>query len=295
MSGVILESPQAFRTSRALAKELGVESVKRLRLSSDNIKWVFRYGNISYLYHYPPLIINRKDSILSASDKYRAKELFMDCGIPIPRLYTIHDLETEEINFPIIARPRNHYKGRHFYIVEDIKTATNYFMRGFYLQDIVDNKDEYRVFIWRDKVFEVNIKKKTREGNGNNELIRNFDNGWSFYFQPVSETKSIIKDFCRMAIRHLQLDWGAVDCCIDTNGKFYMFEVNSAPSLIDRKIKKLADKVREFVNSRVGGSEARRDEPVEDVPVELDRESVYLARRVRELGLDLATDEDING
>lgn len=193
-------------------------------------------------------MINKKYSIGRASHKFQCKRDMLEHDIPTPLIFLRNDIERDsKIPYPLIARPTNHFKGRHFYMVANQADARYYLRRGYYLQQVIDNDKEYRVFIFRNKVFEVNIKKKTGDGK-KNELIRNFENGWSFYFQSVDDTRQELKDLCRRAMDMINLDWGAVDCCVDTRGKIYIFEINSAPSLIERKIKKLASKVTEYIN-----------------------------------------------
>jgi len=261
MKGKILESPQSRFTARALAKELNVPCGRRVERFEDTYFWVFRYGNISHLETVPPIIINKKYAISKASNKFRCRVEMRDNGIPTPRLfYRKHIEEVEDIPYPLIARPRNHFKGRHFYLAKNKSQARNYLLKGYYLQEIIDKDEEYRIFIFRDKIFEVNIKKKIENGK-KNELIRNHDNGWDFYCKKIAETDQNLKDYSRKAMRIVNLDWGAVDCCMDTKGGIYIFEINSAPSLIDRKVTKLASKIREYI---AGHSGTDNDEEEDD-------------------------------
>lgn len=266
MKGKILESPQARFTARALAKELNVPCGRRIERFEDSYDWIFRYGNIAYINRTPPIILNKRYNITRASHKFQCKREMIKHDIPTPRIFLKERIEEDDnIPYPLIARPTNHFKGIHFYMVKNQDEARHYLRRGYYIQEVIDNDTEYRVFIFRDKVFEVNVKKQTGQGK-KNELIRNFENGWSFYFQAVSDTRQELKDLCRRAMSMVNLDWGAIDCCVDKKGRIYIFEINSAPSLIERKISKLALKVAEYIkgNGRDEEEESEEDECEDD-------------------------------
>lgn len=67
--------------------------------------------------------------------------------------------------------------------------------------------------------------------NGPDMLIRSNRMGWRF--APANETdypKALAEAAIR-AVTNIGLDFGAVDCCIDVEGKVYVIEVNSGPGL----------------------------------------------------------------
>jgi len=261
MIGKILECPQSFRTARALARELDVPCSRIIERTEPKYNWLFRYGGTSHLDYYPNVIINKKWAIQGVSNKFECRQALWENDVPVPTMYYENDVKNNgdvESIFPLIARPKNHFKGRHFYIVEDERSALRYLNRGYYLQRIIDKDVEYRIFVLRDKVFEVSKKEKTPMGTIKDDLIRNFDNGWRFMFQSVVDTRRDMKDYCRKAMRIMGLDWGAIDCCIDKKGDFYIFEINSAPSLIDRKVKKLAVKIKEYLSNEIGSGDQPR-------------------------------------
>ena len=152
MIGKILECPQSFRTARALAEEMGVPCSRIIERAEPKYNWLFRYGGTSHLDYYPSVIINKKWAIQSVSNKFECRLALLESGVPVPRMYHENDIKNNsdvKSIFPLIARPKNHYKGRHFYIVEDERSALRYLNRGYYLQEIIDKDKEYRIFIFR--------------------------------------------------------------------------------------------------------------------------------------------------
>ena len=244
MNGIILASREGIITGRALAEELEIPCVKQIDYSSNRYQFCFRYGNTT---HIPDekvgCIINKAWGIRNASNKYETKRVMIDREIPTPQLFTYENIISDSIKYPIIARPKHHFKGREFYVVESVKDAIACLTRGRYLQEIIDKKDEYRIFIFKDKIFESNIKKNS---GTEDSLIRNRATGWIFNIARITETPQILKDYSRRILEALGLEFGAVDCCIDKMGKPYVFEVNTAPALIDRKVSKLARKIEEW-------------------------------------------------
>ena len=65
--------------------------------------------------------------------------------------------------------------------------------------------------------------------DGANMLIRSNRAGWKFVQVKKPATKIVTESV--KAINALNLQFGAVDCCVDINGKEWIFEVNSGPGL----------------------------------------------------------------
>jgi glutathione synthase/RimK-type ligase-like ATP-grasp enzyme len=111
---------------------------------------------------------------------------------------------------------------------------------------MVTKKDEYRLFILNDRIIEANIKRCPE--NQQTPIIRNKENGCFFARVRVSDLDRNLKNAARSAIREIGLDFGAVDCAtIQEYPGITIFEVNSAPGLIPRKIELLKTKLEEII------------------------------------------------
>lgn len=70
---------------------------------------------------------------------------------------------------------------------------------------------------------------KNAIAGGANQVLRSNRMGWKFSI--VKKYKKELEDKAVAAVKALGLDFGAVDCCLDTNDNPYIFEVNTGPGL----------------------------------------------------------------
>ncbi|MCK4454390.1 hypothetical protein KAU51_03605 [Candidatus Parcubacteria bacterium] len=70
---------------------------------------------------------------------------------------------------------------------------------------------------------------KKKVANGADMIIRSNRLGWKF--SHIKTVNDNLKNEAVKALKALKLDFGAVDCCIDVNGKPYIIEVNTGPGL----------------------------------------------------------------
>lgn len=88
---------------------------------------------------------------------------------------------------------------------------------------------EYRVHVFRGGVLDVS-KKRRRNGENTNDLIKNLQFGWVFCREDINETPRVITETALNAIHALRLDFGAVDILYKRELP-YVLEVNTAPGL----------------------------------------------------------------
>lgn len=98
---------------------------------------------------------------------------------------------------------------------------------------------EIRVHIGDGEVIDVSWKLR-RRGVENNPDIRNHQNGWVFCRQGL-ELQDSVRDLALSAYNVLGLDFGAVDICVDTEGKAYILEVNTAPGITGTTLERYVD------------------------------------------------------
>ena len=92
------------------------------------------------------------------------------------------------------------------------------------------HKNEYRVHVFKDKVLDVQMKRK-RNGSLGGSGIRNHANGWVYTRAEILPSEELLSSSIE-AVKLLGLNFGAVDIghrLIDN--KLFVFEVNTAPGL----------------------------------------------------------------
>jgi len=110
------------------------------------------------------------------------------------------------------------------------------------------HKHEYRVHVFKDKVIDVQMKRK-RNGSLGGSGIRNHSNGWVYARAEIVPPEELLSSSIE-AVKLLGLDFGAVDIghrLIDN--KFFVFEVNTAPGLEGTTLDKYSKTIYNYYRS----------------------------------------------
>ena len=249
----VLYSQKTYVTGRALVKELHtVMNILRLgTVRGVQIRGgqgitttpdlLIRWGNSEHIGYTPRLEFNPAEALRKTSNKVTMVKAFRAHGTPSPRIWT-HD-EFRYINWPVIVRTFNHFKGKGFYEVSNHLQLMGYANPQHYACEIIDVQEEFRVFVFDGKVMEIN--KKMQEGivaHQRNAKIRNHENGW-INRRGGFDIPEGVRSVAKSAAEAVGLTFGACDVYIDAHGRAGVFEINSAPGLADRKLRKLALKI----------------------------------------------------
>lgn len=247
MKGLIYTHRTTRPTGRLISQFLPNSEVYSKIRTAKRFDYVFRYGNSKYIDNEPEIVINSIRAIKNCANKRLMLEIFIENNIPIPRLYQKIE-EVSEKSLPLVARPNYHFQGRDFNIIEDLKEAYYYLQAGYIVQSFIKReKDEYRIYVFNNKIFETNIKRVSNQ-DYYDPYIRNFHNGWEIIpikrsFVPVN-----LQAISKKAVKALGLIFGGVDICYTQDDKIFVYEVNSAVGLYERKVKKLANFIQEYLN-----------------------------------------------
>lgn len=113
----------------------------------------------------------------------------------------------------------------------------------------VPKTDEYRLHVFRDKVFFIQQKKRNKDipDDKVDWKVRNHGNGFIYAHKDVGVNN--IANVCAiMAIKTLGLDFGAVDIIYNKKqDSFYVLEVNTACGLEGTTLEKYVEVFKEFV------------------------------------------------
>lgn len=117
----------------------------------------------------------------------------------------------------------------------------------FYTKGVA-SKWEFRIHVGRDnRVIDI-TQKRRRNGHRDASLdIRSYNNGWVFCRNEIEQPPVVLMEAACDAIRALDLDFGAVDVCLEHSGKVTVFEVNTAPGIEGTTLNKY---VEFFKNAR---------------------------------------------
>jgi glutathione synthase/RimK-type ligase-like ATP-grasp enzyme len=113
----------------------------------------------------------------------------------------------------------------------------------------IPKKDEYRVHVFREKVFFVQQKKRKQEipDDKINWQVRNHQNGFIYANQDVALPQKAL-DQAVASIKALGLDFGAVDIIYNQKSDmYYVLEVNTACGLTGTTLDKYVEVFKEFV------------------------------------------------
>ena len=187
---------------------------------------VVRWGCTSTIPRRGVTVINNADTLHRCNDKAGARILMQEAGVPAPRTY-VGPWPVDALPGTFVARPNTHSQGRNM-VVGDwqqvISAISNWC--GGYISDYIPKVREVRVFVANGRA--VWVAEKT-PGNPDDvawNVARGgrFDNvKWSDW--PISACVAAI-----FAARALGVNFAGIDVMLDSEGRSYVLEANSAPS-----------------------------------------------------------------
>ena len=197
------------------------------------------------------------------------------------------DAAKNSITLPLVGRTNFHQGGKGFWLCLTKHQVNDAIQKGAqYFQSYLSIKDEFRLHIFGDKLLYA-VKKVQRENmteafkeqhgekiaaqaeKGKKQLdkdtvnfvleklaprvqpdpdmiVRSNMRGWKF--SHIKNVDGALKEEAVKALRAIGLDFGAVDCCIDEEGKPWIIEVNSGPGLEGTSFQAYVDAFKERIN-----------------------------------------------
>ncbi len=162
----------------------------------------------------PIKTINSPRAVTLAAHKKRSRE-FLQKYLPTPKTW----FNLKDAQVPFIARPSTHSGGSDFHIVRDKKNLSLP-RRDWYYSEIIDSKEEYRVYVGLGKVLGA-YKKQFKEGEIRaNRAITGMS--WGELIQAPEKASNLAVRACEI----LGLDTGGVDILGEK-----VIEINSTPTI----------------------------------------------------------------
>lgn len=167
--------------------------------------------------------INSSDSVTLARDKKGSRQHLT--GLAPTTWYRESDVRT-----PCVVRPRRHHAGKKFFVCNSAAEVRSAILKcgpGWYATTLVDKASEYRVFVLQDRVIRISTKSQRNVG----EVAWNVGRGASAAGLARKNWPINVAKAALAAARKLNLDWAAVDVCVDKQGNALVLEANTAPGL----------------------------------------------------------------
>lgn len=179
-------------------------------------------------------LLNSGAAVGRASNKLLALNVLRDAGVSVPEFWT--DPETVQRGKDIILA-RTMLRASEGRGITVVRPGTDMPRAPLYVR-YVRKSAEYRVHVLGGQVAAIQQKRRRSgvEQDKDQQLIRNYDNGWVFAIENVEFSSPEIEQQVRTqavsAVTALGLDFGAVDIVVNRKGTVaYVLEVNTAPGI----------------------------------------------------------------
>lgn len=239
MKAVILRRRKLGRTScKEIARlsKTGIVAVRNDQPFPEDAQLVIRWGTTSNL-PYKATVLNEAAAIHWVADKSASRKIMADAGLSPKTWLSYLSYEGDVVGDdmllpnPIVVRKRNHSQGKDLDFCKDRgeiqRACAKYGEGNYYISEFIDKKAEYRVCVVSGRVAWVARKTPADE----KAIAWNVAQGGRFDNVRWDEWPL---EAIRVALEAYQLsdlDFGGVDVMVDGNGKAYVLEINSAPSL----------------------------------------------------------------
>jgi glutathione synthase/RimK-type ligase-like ATP-grasp enzyme len=179
-------------------------------------------------------VLNIAGALHQVNDKLNFRETLDNAELCPPTYFSEREAR-KNATFPIVIRPRNHSRGRNFYICDDVEQLSDTWWTlsvkhgesDLYASDLIDKAAEYRVFVVSGRA--VSVAEKT-PGNPD-DVAWNVAKGGRFDNVRFDAWPLKVVRYAIEAFNLTSLDFGGVDVMVGKDGEVYVIEINSAPSL----------------------------------------------------------------
>lgn len=198
-----------------------------------NNSTLIRWGTRMELPSNNALVYNTCEGIRNASNKARGRDIMYRAGVSVPKAVSPRLIKSRHL--PVIARPHVHAQGKNFIVLRTKREyARHYDTSRYYYSRYIDKDQEFRVHCAHGKVLRLLEKPRPAEG-GMAWNHHNVEDPFVIVRHSQSQPYVEVMKQALMAVQALGLDFGAADV-IFKNGRAYVLEVNTAPSIESSEI-----------------------------------------------------------
>lgn len=199
---------------------------------------------------------NKPQYVANASDKIRTLQVLLERQVPCVEFTTSRDVAVGWLTSPrfgnllnaVVCRTLTRAsQGRGIVLA---RSAGDVVPAPLYTR-YTPKQEEYRIHVFRDGTI-IDVQQKRRMNGfveeGNNNYLRNHDNGWVFCRQNVTAPDSVLQA-AQNTILALNLDFGAVDVGHHKTHGTFVYEINTAPGIEGQTISNYANKIRNCLST----------------------------------------------
>jgi glutathione synthase/RimK-type ligase-like ATP-grasp enzyme len=239
-------------SAKALSQALGVKRLFREGKNAHVSGAIINWGNSAFYRDmtYETELLNHPDAVAKAVNKLEAFKA-LDGHVSIPK-WTESNQEAFkwllEGNAVVARHKLTGHSGEGIKIYEKEVIAPDVFEEAPLYTQYVRKRGEYRLHVFRDKVFFTQRKARNKDVPDEevNWKIRNHANGFIFAHIDVDVEPEAFQHAIDV-VRVLGLDFGAVDIIKGVDDKWYVLEVNTACGLEGTTLEKYVEVFKEFV------------------------------------------------
>ena len=176
-------------------------------------------------------------------DKVKCFEIFERLGIPYPKLVT----DPANFDAPFLGRENKSSQGRGITKFKPKSENWNNYGCDFFVE-YIKVAQEFRVHVFKGQV----VCEFNKDFSNCDGFIHSKNFGSKLVFGRLNHPARFdIIDASIKALHGCGLDYGAVDIIADANGKWYVLEVNSAPSMAHSIGYLYAEKIAHFLGYKI--------------------------------------------
>lgn len=225
--------------------------------------------------------INTTEAIKNSSSKVRMKTCFVKAGVitaPVYRISNvggnirIHDIhndvleiKAEKLKYPIIAKLVFGSRGHGMQLLQDINELKTFIIRkgtelsSYIFEEYLNYVREYRLHVTENGCFYTCRKMMKTDTPEDMRYFKNDQNCvWIMDTNPAFDKPSNWKNIeaeCVKALKSIGLDFGACDVRVQSGKdhktpKFFIVEINSAPSFGTETLKKYLEMLPTLLNHK---------------------------------------------
>lgn len=220
----ILYAPAGAESATRLAAFMGLAATSAMNKSSGAPKWLIRYGSVAKIPLKPEVgVLNSASALQAQRDRRQHLALLRQAQLPTPKVF---DAKPGEVfSMPVLGRTlkaptgAQTHKGMGIvrYLPGSVVGKHDFFV------EFIDKKAEFRVDVVGHHTRLRQLKAKDPKA-----VAWNTDGTFD---HPTMQEPFAARPLAVAAVKALGLDFGAVDVLLDTEGRVFVLEVNTAPEL----------------------------------------------------------------
>lgn len=194
------------------------------------------------------VLINPPETVANAADKLLTKQKFTEHSVATAEYWP--DFVVPENKFPVVVKHRWGSRGTGVYLMRTpadlaafrARHGEQRFQSTYIIERFKNYRYEFRLHATQTKVFLSNRKARKDGVPETDRWKHTYENSvWYNRENPLFDPRHFSDEIWASinaeavkAITALGMDFGAVDVKVNNEGKFFILEVNSAPSLGDQ-------------------------------------------------------------